>query len=628
MSRFDPGGGIGQSSPVRLVTRLAFALVFLLETAGAAPPLFPLNKVVPGLRGECHTTFAGSRVQAFPFEVMGIGKDFAGPGRDIIWCRMLDDPTKQMVIAGGMSGSPCFIEGKNMGALAYGWLFNKDPIFGVQPIESMLELLDFRGNARGGRVAFDAFPGRASPSVGSGLRLFGALAGFPIPALASSPEAAAGPLPLPLEIGGLHPLAREPVGRALKEAGFYPIFGGGGTGRASGLADAADLVPGSPLTGVIARGDLNLAATGTLTWRDGDRVLAFGHPFLGAGAVAIPMGKAEIIGVVSSYERSFKMSNKGPLVGTLTQDRMSAVAGFLGRPPRLVPMRVKVLRAGGGSRSYTLEFCDNKFFTLPVYQTALLQFLANVMERSEEGTLTLRSVVRLKGASPLVFHDVFAGEQLAWARDAILGAADQLGRLYANDFARVEIEEIDVEASFQSAVQQVAIVQLAADSRETRPGDRVRLRAEFQPWRGPRFSREFEVRIPEEAKAGEVQIVLADAARLAEISGRGPPRAKGWLTLPGVASDVAAARSLDETVLALNDRWPSDRAYLLVTRAAEGITLGERHLPALPESVRKLMAPAADAVGASRLSALILSETQVPMQARVEGSRSVTLRIP
>jgi hypothetical protein len=610
---------------VSFASRLALALALLAGPARAAPALFPLKDVKPGLRGECHTTFSGNRIQAFPFEVMGVGKDFAGPGRDIIWCKMLDDPTKQMVVAGGMSGSPCFVEGKNMGALAYGWLFNKDPIFGVQPIESMLELFDFRGNARGGRPLF-GMGGPASPTALP--RMFGALAAFPLPQAAAN-GAAASPLPLPLEIGGLPPLARELAGRALHEAGFFPIFGGGGR-SAPGLADASDLAPGSPLTGVLARGDLNMAATGTLTWRDGDRVLAFGHPFLGAGAVAIPMGKAEIIGVVSSYERSFKMSNKGPLVGTLTQDRMSAVAGFLGREPRMAPMRVKVDREGGGSRSSSLEFCDNKFFTLPVYQTALLQLLANVMERGEEGTLALKSVVRLKGAPPLVFEDLFAGERNAWALDAMFGASAQLGSLYANDFAQPEIESVEVEASYRPSVQQLSIEQLSAEPREARPGDAVRVRAVFQPWRGKRFTREFEVRIPEEAKSGELQVVLGDAARAAQLSGRAMPRSGGgggFFLVLGPAEGPGSARSLEETVLALNDRRPSDRAYLMLTRAADGLNLAERHLPALPDSVRKLIAADPSAPGASRLPTLILSETQVPMQARVDGSRSVTLRI-
>ncbi|MCC7518435.1 MAG: hypothetical protein IT578_04535 [Verrucomicrobiae bacterium] len=615
------------------VFRLAFALALIAGASRAAPPIFPLKNVKPGLRGECRTTFAGDRVQPFPFEVLGVGKDFAGPGRDIIWCKMLDDPTKQMVVAGGMSGSPCFIEGRNMGALAYGWLFNKDPIFGVQPIESMLELFEFRGNARGGRSFFSAIrdPLPARPSTA--LRRLGTLTGFPLPTLASAADTSAGPLPLPLEIGGLPALAREPVGRALREAGFFPIFGGGGGKAAQGLDDPSDLVPGSPLTGVLARGDLNMAATGTLTWRDNDRVLAFGHPFLGVGAVAIPMGKAEIVGIVSSYERSFKMANKGPLVGLLTQDRMSAVAGFLGRVPRMVPMTVRVTREGGGQKSSALEFCDNKFFTLPVYQTALLQLFANVMERSEEGTLALKSEVRLKGASPLVFEDTFAGERGMWAIDAALGPSRQLGELYANDFVQPEIESISVEAAFRPAAHQIVIEQLSADVLEARPGESVRLRARFRPWRGARFTREFEVRIPEEAKSGEVQIVLADAAQLRRFSGRASSRGGASVVFSGeddawgASAATASARALDEVILALNDRRPSDRAYLLVTRAAEGLNLGERHLPALPASVRKLMA-ADSTADTSRLSTLILSETQVPMQARVEGSRSLTLRIP
>ena len=608
-----------------LASRFALALVLLAGSSRAAPPIFPLKDVKPGIRGECHTVFAGTRVQAFPFEVMGVAKDFAGPGRDIIWCKMLDDPTKQMVVAGGMSGSPCLIDGKNMGALAYGWTFNKDPIFGVQPIESMLELFEFRGNTRGGRSLFG---GKSSPPRSSpGVRMLSALAGFALPPGQALSEPTASPIPLPLEIGGLHPLAREPVARALQEAGFFPIFGGGGASQ-GGLGDASDLVPGSPLTGLIARGDLSMAATGTLTWRDGDRVLAFGHPFLGAGAIALPMGKAEIIGIVSSYMRSFKMANKGPVIGTLTQDRMSAVAGFIGRVPKMVPMTVKVTREGASPRTHRLEFCDNKFFTLSVYQTALLQFLANVMEQSEEGTLAIRSEIRLKSAPPLVFEDMFAGERGSWALDSVVGPAMQLGGLYANDFAQPEIESVAVEASFRPAVHQLSIEQLSAEPLEARPGDAVRLRAIFQPWHGKRISREFETRIPEEAKSGEVQIVLADAARASQLAGKSALRGGGFVITVGGATDSStSARNIEETVLGLNDRRPSDRLYLLVTRAAEGLNLGERHLPALPESIRKLIAGDSTAGSPSRLSTLILSETQVPMQARVEGSRSVTIRI-
>jgi hypothetical protein len=133
-----------------MIVRLLAILLFLTSVSflSAAPLIFPLKDVKPGMKGECHTVFSGTKIEKFHFEVMGIGKDFAGPGKDIIWCKMIDDPTKQMVVAGGMSGSPCFIEGRNIGALALGMMFNKDPLFGVQPIESMLETLEFQGNSR------------------------------------------------------------------------------------------------------------------------------------------------------------------------------------------------------------------------------------------------------------------------------------------------------------------------------------------------------------------------------------------------------------------------------------------------------------------------------------------------
>lgn len=529
----------------------------------------PLKEIKPGLRGECYTVFSGTRIDKFGFEVMGIAHDFAGPGRDIIWCKMLTDPTGENVVAGGMSGSPCYIEGKHIGALAYGFTFNKDPIFGVQPIESMLELLHFQAPG----LKAEPLPVASAPSLAS--RLLKTLAGFPKPMPLLSNDGGVHMLSVPLEIGGLHPWISQRVLSAWREAGFDPqvALGGG----ASETADTADFLPGAAMTGVIASGDLNLAATGTLTWRDGDQILGFGHPFLGIGDTSIPLGKAEIIGVVSSYERSIKMSNKGKIVGSLTQDRLSGVLGTVGMFARMTPMTVQV-KHGAETRKFELQFCDNKFFTPLVYQTALLQFLSNVMERDEQSTLQLKSEIELEGLPSLIFEDMFAGERFSWVAEGVMMPALQLMPLYQNPFGQPIVKKINVEAVVQSEARMASLEDVSVHPLEARPGDKIQVRANFQPWQGKRFTRDFEIALPEEAKSGELELVVADERFADQLTG----------DVDGLMSQFQVV-DLRQLVTVLNRRHTNNSLYLFLVKKSPGLSIQNQRLTSLPSSVRRLL---------------------------------------
>lgn len=610
---------------VHLTTRhLGLFLILAAFSVFGAPPIFPLKEVKPGLKGECRTVFSGTKIEAFGFEVMGVEKDGVGPGRDLIWCRMTSDPTRQMVIAGGMSGSPCYIEGRHMGALAYGWTFNKDPIFGVQPIESMLEVLEFKGKERAPKF-FTGGGGRSAPPsrkrTATGGAWLNSMAGFSLPLMAMPRTASAEAVPLAVEISRLHPLIADRVLAGLREAGFSAFMGGGG--GLSKSADGSELEPGAPLTGVIARGDLNIAATGTLSWRDGNRILAFGHPFLNAGAVEIPCGKAEIIGVVSSYLRSFKMSNKGEVVGTLTQDRMSAVGGVIGTPAKMTPMEVSIQRPGRKQR-FKFEFCDNKFFTPLLYQIAIDQFLAEAMENNEATTLRIRSRVEFEDAPPLRFEDAFAGERFDWVSDAVRSVALQLMPLYENDLGIPRIRRVTVEADLQPSVNLAKLEELAVEPGEAHPGDALKIRAVFHPWRGKRFQREYSVKLPEEVKAGEVTVVLADARRANQIDGVSDSTR---VMFPGFSSSSARPRNLEQLIRVLNDRHQSNRLYVILQQQAEGLRVQDQRLTALPESVRDLLQSDPTANRPAPLHDMVLVKTTVDFDSVVEGSRSVTVKI-
>jgi hypothetical protein len=609
-----------------VVSILRFLSLFALlagASAFAAPPIIPLKEVKPGLKGECRTVFSGTKIETFSFEVMGVAKDYAGPGRDIIWCRMKTDPTGQMVVAGGMSGSPCYIDGRMMGALAYGWIFNKDPIFGVQPIESMLEVLDFKGKERSTGL-FAEGPSRVRetdrPPAISKTPLLEILAGFQRPFMAASRGDSPQHLPLSIEVSRLHPLVADRMLAGLAEAGFSAfVSGGGGTSRS---ADEGELEPGAPLTGVVARGDLNLAATGTLTWRDGNRILAFGHPFLNAGAVSIPCGRAEIIGVVSSYMRSFKMSNKGRVVGTLTQDRMSAVGGVIGKVPSMTPMEVRIQHPGH-DRRYKLEFCDNKFFTPIIFQLAVDQFLAEAMENNEETTIRFRSRVEFENAPPLILEDAFAGERFEWVDEAVRSLAMQLMPLYENEFGTPAIRRVSVEADLQPVLDRVRLEEAAVEPREVQPGETLKVRATFLPWHGKRFQREYSVKLPEEVKGGEVTVILADAEHADQIDGA----SSSPFAILRSSSSSARPRSLEQLIRVLNDRHRSNRLYVFLQQKAEGLYVQDRRMTALPESIRNLLQNDQTANRPAAIHDSVLSKTAVDFDSVVEGSRSVTVKI-
>lgn len=586
-----------------------------------AKTIFPLSDVRPGLKGECRTVFSGTKIDSFQFEVMGIGKNFAGPGRDVIWCKMLNDPTGQMVVAAGMSGSPCFIEGKNMGALAYGWSFNKDPIFGVQPIESMLELFEFKGNDRVTFQSSTALNRNSSflnpssrPTQKSELpSLLHNLAGFTHP-MALSKSMSNQLVPIPLEVSGLNPLIADQVFDGLREAGFTPQLSAGGGSTEQSIP--AELVPGSAVTGVIAQGDLNIAATGTLTWREGNKILAFGHPFLGIGAVDIPFGKAEIVGVVSSYERSMKLSNKGGIVGTLTQDRVSAVGGLIGPTPKLTPMTVTIRRPTT-TKTYKIEFYDNKFFSPLVYQTALLQFLATTMENSEESTLNIRSEIELEKLPSLTFEDKFAGEQFSWVKDSIMLPAMQLLPIYKNDFGTPKIKSIQVEAEIQPVIYASELVEMTVDKVVAKAGDLIHIRAGFQPWHGDRFSREYQVKLPEDLKCNEIELVVADAPTTDQLLGN----------MGGTFGSNLEPQNLEQLITALNKRTSNNVISILLRKKSEGLYVQNQRLSGLPESVRNLLMTDASSSRPTRIDDTILSKTSLEFGSVVRGYHSARIRI-
>jgi hypothetical protein len=432
----------------------------------------------------------------------------------------------------------------------------------------------------------------------------------------ASPSSSVQNLPLPLEISGLHPFVAEKITQGFTEAGFFPVMGAGG-----GLVNKINpdtLVPGSAVSGVIAQGDLNVAVTGTLTWRDGKDILAFGHPFLGIGAVDIPLGTAEIIGVVSSYMRSVKLSNQGGVVGTLSQDRLTAVKGTIGQMPRMTPMQIQIKR-GDTVKTFKLEFCDNKFFTPLIYQTALMQFLANVMDKTEESTLHIKSEIKLKGLPTVRFEDQFVGERFDWVMNMVGEASAQMIPLYGNEFQLPSIQQINVQIEVFPTIHATFLEEISVQSLEVEPGSKIKIQAGFQPWRGKRNLRDFEIQLPEEIKSGELELVIADAHKANQLIGRNSSTMMG--------SNVGSPRNIEQLIQNLNERHSNNSLYIILLKRAYGLEVQNQRLTGLPESVRRVLLNDRTTDRPQNLQNVILLKTEVPFGSVVSGSKSLRIHI-
>lgn len=305
--------------PTDLSARFA---ALLLATAasgvwGGAPSqreILSVEDLRPGMKGEVWTVFQGTEPEPFEVEVVGVAPQGLGPGRAMIICKLTDPRVQRSGAAAGMSGSPLYIGGKWVGALSYQ----------VQRFETVRHA--------GFTPAADMLAVASAPAEGETPRI----------QLSPTESALVTPLGLAYSLGGVGPEALRPFAEQFRALGINlddaPLSGGPSGTAATGTVH---LEPGSPIGVALAHGDLYLGATGTVSHVDGDRVLAFGHPMMGAGATALPLAEAEVITILPSLQNSFKLATMGRLIGTLQQDRLSAIAGQLGPVPPMIPVTIR-----------------------------------------------------------------------------------------------------------------------------------------------------------------------------------------------------------------------------------------------------------------------------------------------
>jgi SpoIVB peptidase S55 len=564
MNRFAP-----------ILTAILIAATATIAVA-QKPQLFPLEDLRPGMKGTARTVFNGAEPQEFGVEILGVLPGFPGPRQSAIIARLSGSNVEKTGVFAGMSGSPVYIDGKIVGAIAFSFPFSKEPIAGITPIKQMIDLFNKGSENLKPKeprvVSFaqlagtDWKPNLPKPAVSS-VSLFAPVsAGSPLMPLLGQQMT---PIATPLVFSGISQESLAAFAPQLIANGLLPVSGAGGSAPITPLAEvnANTLLPGSSISVQLVRGDYSLAAAGTVTLRDEDRIYAFGHPFLSLGASDMPMSESSVVTVISNMNNSFKLSVPGRMVGSISQDRASGIFGLLRQAPKMIPVKVNLHTSRDRIETYSYEIANDSFLTPLLLNITLFNTITSSERALGDSTIAVKGEIKVKGQDTIQIDRRFSASNSAIIAAGAIAAP--VSSLLASGFDDVQLDGITLDISSTETKYAGTLERITLDRTEVRRGEKVEVQAFVRTESGKQFVQRIPVQIPEDAALGQLLVFVGDGGALQE----GSP-AKSFVP-----------QDLTQLVKAINTVKKSDRLYVKLFRITPGAVIGTNELPSLPPSM-------------------------------------------
>jgi SpoIVB peptidase S55 len=543
-----------------------------------AAPLFPLEDVRPGMKGTARTVFSGSDTQEFDVEVLGVLPGFPGPRQSAIIARLSGSNVEKTGVFAGMSGSPVYIDGKIVGAIAFSFPFSKEPIAGITPIKQMIDLFDKGADNERSKpkepraVSFaqlagtDWKPNLPKPAVSSVSLLAPVSAGSPLLPFLGQQMA---PIATPLVFNGISQESLSMFAPQLVANGLLPVSGAGGSAEITPLAPVSGntFPPGSSISVQLVRGDYSLAAAGTVTMRDGDRIYAFGHPFLSLGASDMPMTESSVVTVIPNMNNSFKLAVPGRMVGSISQDRASGIFGLLGRAPKMIPVKVNLHTSRDRTETYSYEVVSDTFLTPLLLNMTVFNTITSSERVLGDSTISIKGEIKVKGQDTIQIDRRFSANNAPVA--AAGSIASPIASLLTSGFEDVQLDGITLDISSSENKYAGTLERITLDRTEVRRGEKVEVQAYVRTESGKQFVQRIPVQIPEDAATGQLLVFVGDGGVLQE----------------GSAAKSFVPQDLSQLVRAINTVKKSDRLYVKLFRITAGAVIGTNELPSLPPSM-------------------------------------------
>ena len=583
----------------------------------------PLDQIHEGMKGTALTVFQGVKPEAMDVEVLGVMHNANGPKGDIILVRLHGTKPEYTGVVAGMSGSPVYFDGKLAGALAFRiGEFSKEPIAGVTPIEEMLEInaLDhtstrsqtpatLRANAADGSLSHqNATAQTASP---------GERASVP----AQSYSNYLTPIETPLVFNGFSADTLERYSSQFAAAGIVPVMG---IGSASNRKQPEPIEAGSAVSAVLVRGDMDIAATCTVTYVDPQRLLACGHPLLQFGEVDLPMTKATVLATLPSPLNAFKIVNTTETFGAFVQDRQNGIMGVPGRESKMIPvtvaMHIQEEHGSTGHSSATKEFHYEVLNNARLSPVAMMATVFNALhgtnEYGEDITYRMKGVLSVKGYPDVTLRNMYAPQDNGQPAAALAAASigERFGRIYSNPFDAPDIQGVKLDFDLVRERRSARLEAARTDMTEARPGEEIMVETVIRPYRGERLVRQIPIRIPTSTSKGTLRILVSDGDTLDRMH-RGTPMMNRGL-------------GLAPTIALLNKEHTNDRVYVSLIQSDPEAMVADKVMPTLPLSVMNVMENMRGTQDMVVLGESSVSEASTdPLDYVVSGAQMLTINV-
>ncbi len=529
-------------------------------TALAAVPAIAIETLGPeqlhsGMKGYGLTVFKGTKPERFEVEILGVLKN-AFPKQDMILIRMSGADLEKTKTIAGMSGSPVYIDGKLIGALAYAWGFENEPMAGVTPIHNMLAQLNVSAPSRslqpvstGGAQTDRRWP--QPPGVGP---------------LATSFDESDGTVPhpimTPLALGGFSPQTINLMSSRLRKLGLIPAAAGGGDAREL-KGSLAEIEPGSGLGVQLVRGDFNMTAVGTATYVDKNKILAFGHPFFRGGRVSAPAVLAEVHAIMSSMQVSFKLATAVSEIGSMVGDWQSCIVADTNVKANMIPATIDVFnRDTGQSEHYSLEVIDNEAFSPVLVEMAIAEAIVTASGSSQDTTAHVNVSAELADRT-LQMSDTYFNP-MGGLFDP--GALAPLVAVFDTPFGHASVKRITVKVDAALARQTAEIRRVYFSTAQVERGETVPLSVVLKPFGAPEVTKTIPIDVPAATDT------MRNVAVTVVAGGEAPP-------------DVAPPESMNDFLDVITKRHHSTELVAVVQTPGQGLQYHGKLLKRLPSSV-------------------------------------------
>src|SRR3954470_12464148 len=605
---------------IRVFLAAAAIAVAGLVRLPAAPALMPIDEVKAGMVGTGRTIFEGAQMQDFKVHILGVLKNVQAPHRNLILARLEGGPLAETGVIAGMSGSPVYIDGRLVGAVSYSiGAFPKEPIAGITPIGEMIEATAATGTRRPSaaqaRLELPVTPEHLASVVRAAYARVAAFADRPADVQTFGVPAAAGaqmgallrPIATPLVMSGMASATSDLVSSMFRDAGFTPVLSGGSSAGAA--PSNQPLRPGDPIGVALLGGDGEMGATGTITHIDGNRLYAFGHPFFSFGPTAFPMTRATVYASLPSLMSSFKIATMGDVVGTVQQDRATAIAGTLGTGPAMVPVSVTLDSGRGGTRTFKYTVVNDQIFTPLLTYVAVFNTLSNYERNFGAMTFTVKGHASFEHHDDLSFEDIFTGDNPIPSASAYV--AGPITMLFGNDIERVSLKGVDLSITTSEESRAATIERVWLDDVRPRAGRAVPLKVLTRSYRGAEKISTIPIEIPANA-AGQLTVMVTDGRQLNQIEQRELRRS-------------VQPATVGQMIKILNETHRNNRIYVRLLTGTPGAVVNGEALPSLPPSVLAVLEGDRSGGNFTPIRSAALGEWELPMDSAVVGTRVLTI---